>query len=121
MGDLQMRSMPNGMILQEAEEVLGGGSVAVDGPDRRPQNLFMVTKPPLPQGRDSDGLKAQCCWGADLELGVDLGGELPYRFFVAADTRPTSFTVFVVAEVPNFAAEIALDIADAKGQGFGSH
>ena len=66
---------------------------------------------------DRDGFEAEGGGGADFELGVDLGGELTGGLAVGSDTGSAALAVVVVAEIPDFAAEVALDLADAERGG----
>ena len=102
--------------------MVGGGAVAVDGVDRRAQHLLVVVQPPTPEFGDGDRLEAQRRRGADFELGVDLGGQLPRRRDVRTDAGTVPFAVLVVAQVPDLVAAVAADFADAerrKGAGHG--
>src|SRR5262249_58839184 len=90
------------------------GAVAVKGLDGGAGYLLGVRQPAPPQLGDRDGLEAEGRAGADFELSVDLGGELPCGLPVGADAGPVPLAVFVVAEVPDAAAEVGLDLADAE-------
>jgi hypothetical protein len=63
---------------------------------------------------NGDRLEAQRCRGADFELSIDLRRQLLGGILVSSDTWAPPGTLFVVAQIPDFAAEIRLDFADAK-------
>ena len=66
------------------------------------------------------GSKLSRAGGADLELCVGLGGELR-GLAVGANAGPMALAVLVVAEVPDPAAQIRLDLTDAERSGCVSH
>ena len=73
---LELGGVADGPGLQKAEQVVGGGAVAVDGWHRRAQHLLVVLQPAPAQLGDADRLEGQRGRRAELELGVNLGGEL---------------------------------------------
>jgi hypothetical protein len=105
----------------EAKQVVGGCAVAVDGLYRGAQHLLVMLEPLLPQIGDRNGLEAQRRGGADFQLRVDLGGQLPGCFAVKSDARAAALAILVVAEIPNLAAEVALHAADAERRSFSGH
>jgi hypothetical protein len=110
----EVRRVLNRMLLYEPEEVVGGGPVAVDGVDGRPQDVLVVVEPPRSQVGDGDRLEAQRRRRADSELGVHLGGELPGGGSVQPDPWPVALPALVVAQVPDFVAAIAADFPDTE-------
>ena len=133
-GDADRPQVPNGLhgesageqsgvskrtSIEEAEQVVGGGSVAVDRVDRRPPNLVAVLEPPLAECGDRQRLEAEGGRGAGFELVVDPGGELPCGVAVGSDAGPFPLAVFEIAEVPDAAAEVAGHLADAERVGAG--
>src|SRR6266545_389271 len=60
------------------------------------------------------GWELRAAGGADFELGVDPGGELACYLAVGADAGPVTRAVFVVAEIPDAASAVGLDLADAE-------
>jgi len=70
----------------------------------------VVFQPAPAQFGDRDRLEAQCGRSTDGELGVDLSGKLPGHLTLRADAGAVALTVFVVAEVPDATAQVALDL-----------
>src|SRR5262249_52922923 len=62
-GSMEVRSVVDGTLLEELEQVLGGRAVAVDSLDRGAQDLFVVLQPAVAQVRNGEGLEAQCGGG----------------------------------------------------------
>jgi len=73
-----------------------------------------VDKPAGAQVRNADGLKTQRPRCANFQLCIDLCRQLPRDVLIGADARPPAQALVVIAQVPDFAAEIRLDFSDAK-------
>ena len=117
----ELGGVAHGPGLQEAKQVVRRRTVAVDRLHGRAKHLLVMLQPSAAQLGDADRLEAQRRGGADLQLGVDLGGELSGGLAVGADTRPAALAVVVVAEVPDLAPEVALNPADAERDGLLAH
>lgn len=76
-----------------------------------------MIEPALPHIGDRNRFKAEGRRRADLQLRIDLGGQLPRGIAVWADARLIPFAVFVVAEAPDTAAEVRADTADSERVG----
>jgi hypothetical protein len=76
-----------------------------------------MVQPALLQLVNPNGLKAECGRCADLQLSVDLGGQLACRIAICADARTKAATVFKVGELPCLAPQIRAHFANTKRSG----
>ena len=86
----------------ENQQMIRRRAVTIDRLHGRSQDLFVMAQPTILQLGNRQRLEAQCRRGADFQLGVDLGGQLPGGLSVKSDTRPVPDSVFVIGEIPDF-------------------
>jgi hypothetical protein len=94
---MEVRGVPDRTPFEKAQEMIRCRPVAMDGLHRRAEHLLMMLQPAPPQFADGDGFKAQRGGRADLQLGIDLCGELACRVAIRTDTRPISLALVTVA------------------------
>src|SRR4051794_36296729 len=111
---VEMGGVPHGSCLEKAEQMVGSRAVSCDGLDGGTQDLLVVFQPAAPQFGKGQWLETQGRGSADLELRVDLGGKLPGSLLVRADAGAASLPVVAVAQIPNLAAEVGENLADAE-------
>jgi septum formation inhibitor-activating ATPase MinD len=76
--------------------------------------VLVVFQPPVSQLRDGDRLKAEHRHVARFHLGVGLRCDAPGDIATGADARAAADAMLVVTEVPDLAAQVAADAADAE-------
>lgn len=114
MDSVEMRGVADRALLQETQQMIGGGPISVGRLDGRAQHLLVNLKPAFTQVGNGDRLETQSCRGADFKLGVDLRRQLFGGLAIGADARASALTIFVVAEVLDETAPISLNLADAE-------
>src|SRR6516164_8996132 len=87
--------------------------------DGGPEYLLVVFEPASAEVWDGHRFEAQGSWRAGFDLPVDQRGELSGGSTVGPDAGPTASAAVVIAEVPDVAAEVPADPADAERVGFG--
>jgi hypothetical protein len=99
---------------REVEQVLGRRPVATDRFQGRAAHVLMVFEPLLAQVDNADGLELQRAGQAGLQLGIDFGSALPGFEGARTDAGLPAPAMFKVGQVPDPAAQVDADAADAE-------
>lgn len=76
--------------------------------------MLMTCQPAFTQLHETDRFKRQRRRRADFQLTIDLDRQLSRDILVRTNTRSPPLTLFVIGEIPDAAAQIGPDLADAK-------